>query len=224
MTVKDSRVPTGFKVTTSLTRCIMEGMWRFTVISLGGFSVWAFAGRWFYPHFGEGGLYAVTTVVFLGLAVLLLNPLVSGPRRVWRLSRAFVPAFVAYAIAWCLLWCALGAGLGEWLGSLAGSLAFVAVISWGFASWGSFASSTIVFFLTHSMGNFAGGWLMVWVLQPHGAGVLAGAPKDFIGILAKLAWGLAYGVGFGAGLGYTLHASHHHSESPESSLERAELV
>ena len=112
----------------SLARSIIEGIWRFTAVSLGGFSVWAFAGRWFYRNVGEAGLYAVTTLVFLGLAVLMLNPLVSGPRRVWRFSRAFVPAFVAYAIAWCLLWFALGTGLGEWLASLAGSLAFVAVL------------------------------------------------------------------------------------------------
>jgi hypothetical protein len=197
----------------SLLRSIIEGMWRFAVVSLGGFSVWAFAGRWFYLKVGEAGLYAVTTVVFLGLAVLLLNPLVSGPRRVWRLGRAFVPAFVAYAVAWCMVWFALGAGLGEWLASLVASLAFMAVFSWGLASWGRFASTSMVFFLTHSAGYFAGGWLMAWVLLSHRSGVLAGVSKDLVGILAKLAWGLAYGVGLGAGLGYALHACQRRSLS-----------
>jgi hypothetical protein len=197
----------------SLARSIIEAMWRFAVVSLGGFSVWAFAGRWFYRHTGEAGLYAVTTVVFIGLALLLLNPLVSGPRRVWRLCRAFVPAFVAYAVAWCVLWFVWGSGLGEWLGSLTGSLAFVAVISWAMSSWRCYASASMVFFLTHSAGYFAGGWLMGWLIQSHGSGVLAGVPKDLVGIIAKLAWGLAYGVGFGAGLGYTLHACQRHWEA-----------
>jgi len=200
----------------SLVRSIMEGMWRFTVVSLGGFSVWAFAGKWFYRIAGETGLYAATTVVFLVLAVILLNPLLSGPRRLWRLCRSFVPAFMAYAVAWCLLWFALGAGLGEWLASLAGSLAFVAVFFWALASWRCFGSTSTVFFLTHSAGYFAGEWLMGWVLQSHGSGLLAGASKDLVGVVAKLAWGLAYGIGFGAGLGYALHACQRRRVWPDS--------
>ena len=197
----------------SLLRSIIEGMWRFAVVSLGGFSGWALAGRWFYFKVGEVGLYAVTTVVFLGLAVLLLNPLVSGPRRVWRFGRAFVPAFVAYPVTWCMLWFALGAGLGEWLASLVASLVFMAVLSWGLASWSRFASTSMVFFLTHSAGYFTGGWLMAWVLLSHRSGVLAGVSKDLVGILAKLAWGLAYGVGLGAGLGYAVHVAQRRSLS-----------
>jgi hypothetical protein len=142
------------------------------------------------------------------------NPLVAGPRRVWRVCRAFVPAFVAYAVAWYVRWFAYGAGLGEWLASLVGSLAFMAVFSWGPASWRCFASTSMVFFVTHSAGYFAGGWCMAWVLQSHRSGVLAGVSKDLVGIVAKLAWGLAYGVGFGAGLGYALHACQRRSMKP----------
>jgi hypothetical protein len=182
---------------------VVEGVWRFAVVSLGGFSVWALAGRWFYRHVGEAGLYATTTVVFLGLAVLMLYPLVPGPRRAWRILRVFAPAFMAYAVCWCLAWFAFRAGLGEWLGSLAGSVAFVAVSRWGLGSCRGLVSSSLVFFLTHSAGYFAGGWLMGWILRSHDGGVLAGLSKDLVGIIAELAWGLAYGVGFGAGLGYT---------------------
>ena len=190
----------------SLTRFVIEGTWRFSLVSLGGFSVWAFAGRWFYRYWGEAGLYAATTLVFVGLAGLLLHPLVSGPRRLWRFWRVFVPAFLAYAVCWCLFWFALGGGLGEWLGSLAGSLALVAVTSWGLGNGQRFVSSSIAFFLAHSAGYFAGGLLMAWVLEAHHSGWLAGISKDLVGLIGKLSWGLAYGIGFGAGLGYTFHA------------------
>jgi hypothetical protein len=188
-----------------LARFLLEGTWRFALVSLGGFSVWAFAGKWWYRRVGEAGLYAVTTAVFLGLAVLLLYPLVSGSHRVWRFCRAFMPAFLAYAVAWCALWFVFGAGLGEWLGSLAGSLVFVALTGWGLGRCRGVVRASAVFFLTHSVGYFAGGWMMGWVLASPDRGALGGLPDDFVGIIAKLAWGLAYGVGFGAGLGYTYH-------------------
>jgi hypothetical protein len=154
---------------------------------------------------GEAGLYAVTTAVFLGLAVLMLYPLVSGPRRVWYFCRAFIPAFLAYAVAWCALWFVFGAGLGEWLGSLAGSLVFVALTGWGLGRCRGFVRASAVFFVVHSAGYFAGGWMMGLVLAWQDGGALGGLSDDFGGILAKLAWGFAYGIGFGAGLGYIYH-------------------
>ncbi len=129
----------------------------------------------------------VTTVVFLGSAVLLLNPLVS--------DRAAFGGNVGPSclLSWRtpLLGACFGsrcgrAGPGEWLGSLAETLAFVAVLSWGLGSWGCFACSSTVFFLTHSVGYFARGWLMAWIIQSHAGGVLGGLSKDLVGILAKL--------------------------------------
>jgi hypothetical protein len=58
---------------------VLQGAWRFAIVSIVGFGVWAFAGRWFRTHGGEAGLYAASTVVFVGLAGLLMHPLVRGP-------------------------------------------------------------------------------------------------------------------------------------------------
>lgn len=161
---------------------------------------------------GEAGLYAATTVVFLGLSGLLLYPLVLGPSRVWRLFRCFLPAFLAYAVAWCMLWFALGPGLGEWLGSLAGSLALVWLIGLGLDCRGGLVRSWAVFFFAHSAGYFAGGWSMAWILQASESGMFGSLSSGRVGILAKLSWGLAYGAGFGAGLGYVFHACQRHGE------------
>ena len=60
-------------------------------------------------------------------------------------------------------------------------------------------------FVAHSAGYFAGGLLMGLILQSHRDGPLAGLSKDWVGVLAKLAWGFLYGLGFGVGLGYTFH-------------------
>jgi hypothetical protein len=107
---------------------VLQGAWRFAIVSIMGFGVWTFAGRWFHTHGGETGLYAASTVVFVGLAGLLMHPLVRGPRRLLRFYGVFIPAFIAYAVVWCSFWFWLRFGAGEWLGSLAGSFALVAVI------------------------------------------------------------------------------------------------
>ena len=111
---------------TSLTggRAIVRGTMGFTMVSVAGFAVWALAGKWFYAHVGEAGLYAVSFVVFLGLSGLLLHPLVNGPRPLLRFYKIFVPAFLAYALVWCGFWFALHYGAGEWLGSFFGCAAF----------------------------------------------------------------------------------------------------
>lgn len=77
---------------------VLQGAWRFAVVSIVGFGVWAFAGRWFRTHGGEAGLYAASTVVFVGLAGLLMHPLVRGPRRLLRFYGAFIRAFIAYGM------------------------------------------------------------------------------------------------------------------------------
>jgi hypothetical protein len=192
----------------SLSRTLFAATWRFTLVSLGAFSLWAFSGRWFYRHVGEAGLYAATTVAFLGLAGVLLSRLVAaGPQRLWRFWRAFVPAFIVYAVCWCGFWFVLGSGAGEWLGSLTGSVAFVALMSRALGSTRALVWPSLVFFAVHSAGYFAGGWLMDWVLQSRDGGVLAGLPRTTTSVMAKLAWGAAYGVGFGLGLGCVCHTS-----------------
>ena len=43
--------------------CVRQGVWRFAIVSVAGFAVWAFAGSWLNAHGGEVGLYAVNTVI-----------------------------------------------------------------------------------------------------------------------------------------------------------------
>lgn len=186
-------------------RSVIEGAIRFTLVSLGGFAVWAFAGGWFYRNTGEAGLYAASTVVFIGLAGWLLHPLVAGPRPVARLLGVFVPAFLAYAVVWCVFWFMLRFGAGEWLGSLAGSVAFVGIAGWRFGNLRPVVKASLVFFAAHSAGYFAGGELMEVMSGADAREWLGGVSREAQGALAKLSWGLLYGIGFGAGLGYAFH-------------------
>ena len=186
-------------------RCLLSGAWRFAVVSIMGFGVWAFAGRWFRTHGGEAALYGASTVVFVGLAGLLMHPLVRGPRRLLRFYGVFIPAFIAYAVVWCSFWFLLRFGAGEWLGSLAGSFALVAVTGWRFGNLRPVLAVSVAFFAAHSLGYFAGGKLMYFLSGPRGAELFNSLNKVELGMVAKLSWGLLYGLGFGAGLGYALH-------------------
>ncbi|MEO8426198.1 MAG: hypothetical protein ABI651_03715 [Verrucomicrobiota bacterium] len=172
--------------------------------SIGGFAVWAFAGKWFYVNTGEAGLYAASTGVFTSLAGLLMHPLILDPRPLTRFYRVFVPAFFAYAIVWCGFWFLLRFGAGEWLASLAGSAAFVAVSGWRFGNLRSVVKAIILFFVALSLGYFAGGKLMYFLASPEGAEMF-GMGKAQLGTIAKLSWGALFGLGFGAGLGYAYY-------------------
>ena len=182
-------------------RSVLKGAWRFAIVSVAGFAVWAFAGRWFRSHGGELGLYAASTVVFVGLAGLLMHPLVHGPRPLARFYCVFIPAFLAYAIVWCSFWFLLHFGAGEWLGSLAGSFAFVAVAGWRFGNLHPVPKVSVVFFIAHSLGYFAGGKLMQFLTNPAGAELFKSLTKAELSTVAELSWGLLYGLGFGADLG-----------------------
>src|SRR6188472_4305179 len=95
-----------------LMESVLRGTIGFAIVSLCGFSVWAFAGNWFHRNVGEAGLYAVSALVFVALAGLLLHPLVLGENRVARFYKAFVPAFFAYAFVWSACWFLLKFGRG----------------------------------------------------------------------------------------------------------------
>ncbi len=177
------------------------GAAAFTVVSLAGYSVWAFGGRWFYSNVGEVGMYAVIVLVFVALAGLLMHPLLVGPRRLVRFYSLFVPAFLAYAVVWSVAWFALRFGAGEWIGSLAGSIVFAVFVSWRLGQTSAAIWSAPILFVCHSAGYFAGGMLMAWLMGPSGTELFSGLTKSQLSTLAKLSWGLPYGLGFGAGLG-----------------------
>ena len=181
---------------------MLRGSIGFAVVSLVGFSVWAFAGRSLYAKVGEAGLYTLCLLVFLGSSGLVLHPLARGPQSLLRFYKAFIPAFLAYAIVWCAAWFIFRFGLGEWLGSLLGSVAFVAVTSRAFGKCHGIVRTSIILFGLHSAGYFLGGKSMQWLTGPAGAGMLTGFSKVQLAAIAKLSWGLLYGLGFGAGIGY----------------------
>jgi hypothetical protein len=189
----------------SLLRAMVRGSLGFAFVSLAGFAVWAFGGRWLYAHLGEAGLYFVCLVVFLGSSGLWLHPLVRGARSLVRFYGIFIPAFLSYALLWCAAWFALGFGAGEWVGSLAGSVAFVAVAGRRLGNYHGFVMGCVVLFLFHSAGYFLGGELMYWMTRPARAAMLGGLSKAQLSMMAKLAWGLLYGLGFGAGLGHVFY-------------------
>lgn len=183
----------------------LRGAWSFALVSLAGFSIWAFAGRWFYRNVGEAGLYVAIAAVFLGVSGLLLHPLVQGPSRHRRFQTAFLPAFLAYAVVWSAAWFLLRNKAGEWIGSVAGCLTFGTVTCLIFRQPRAIPACAAVLFVTHSAGYFIGDRFMSWLTAPGPASPFPSATKAQLGTIAKLGWGLFYGLGFGAGLGFTFH-------------------
>lgn len=199
--------PTGHR---SCLGSVFLGTIAFTAVSLAGFSVWAFAGGWFYRNVGEAGLYAVTTVVFIGLAGLLMHPLLFGPNRLARFYAAFVPAFMAYAVVWCACWFALGFGDGEWLGSFLGCTAFAFVLGKMLGSTERILNVILLLFAAHSAGYFAGGIVYGALRDPPE--LLGGLSRQQFSLLARMLWGLFYGLGFGVGIGFAFHQFQIHKQ------------
>ena len=185
-----------------LFRLVIGGAWRFAVVSLAAFSVWAFGSKWFRPIGGEPTMYAAIAVVFMGLSGLLMYPLMNRPRPIWSFYRAFMPAFFAYAAIWSACWFGLGAGWGEWLGAALGGLAFVVLSAWHFENWRGGWWALAGFLVLHTLGYYLGGWSMGKLLVLARAGHLGGLDRSQGVTLAKLSWGLAYGLGFGGGTGW----------------------
>jgi hypothetical protein len=181
---------------------MLTGCIGFAVVSLIGFSVWAFAGRWLYRKFGDIGLFSGCLAAFLGSAGLLLSQLLYAPNRFGRFYKLFVPAFFAYAFVWCAAWFGFRLGLGEWLGSLLGSIAFVAVLGWRFSHYRGFVKACAVLFLCHSAGYFLGAEFMRSAARMAGTFDLS---KSSLALMGMLGWGMIYGAGFGAGIGYVFY-------------------
>jgi hypothetical protein len=201
------------KVTGQLPRAptLGESVWRgaigFTLVSLGGFAPWVLAGRWFYRHIGEAGLYAVCAVVFIGLSGLLLHRLIIGPGSLVRFFKLFSLAFVAYAIAWTIGWMKFRGALGGLAGLLAGTAVMGAILARGFAVRGVAWKIIAVLFVANAIGYFAGEWAYNAVLALKEGNALGIVPdKSARAMLSKTAWGLFYGLGFGAGIGFAFHA------------------
>ena len=203
-------------------RAMVRGSIGFALVSLAGFSVWAFGGKWLQTHFGEAGLYSACAIVFICASGLFLASLMTGPGSLRRFYAIFIPAFLAYAVVWCAAWFVLHFGLGEWLGSLLGTSAFASIMAWRFRNTSGIGKTIVILFGCHTAGYFLGGHLMQWVAGAKGPAMFASLSKHQIGVLAKLSWGLLYGLGFGAGIGYALHQLQR-EDAPVSSPERADV-
>lgn len=198
-----SRIPT-------LGESICRGMLGFTIVSLGGFAPWVLAGRWFYRHLGEAGLYAACAAIFIGLSGPLLHRLIIGPGSLIRFYKLFSLAFLAYAVTWTIAWMTLARTAGGIaagiIGSLAGIIAMSALMAWGFKTPATILKIIAALFVTNVTGYFIGEWAY--------NGVAALKEGNALGIvlenstratLSKIAWGLFYGLGFGAGIGWAFY-------------------
>jgi len=194
------RVPT-------LSESMLRGMIGFTLVSLGGFAPWVFAGRWFYRNVGEAGLYAVCALVFIGLSGLLLHPLILGPGSLVRFYKIFSLAFAAYAVSWTVGFIAVRGVTGSIAGLLAGTAAMGVLLARGFAARGAALKIIAALFVANAAGYFVGEWAHNAVLAlKEGNALGLVLERSTRATLSKATWGLFYGLGFGAGIGFAFHA------------------
>ena len=188
---------------------LRRGIVGLTLLSIAGFAPWAFLGRWFYARIGEGGLYAVCALVYIGLSGPLLHKLIIGPGSLPRFYKLFAIIFAANSVLWTAGWMALR-GQHEHLRSLAGLLAGTAAMGWllarAFGAKGTTLKVIAVLFLFNTVGYFVGGWLYAAVTDMKDLSLFGTAvPRRTQGTIGRLLWGVCYGAGLGAGLGLAFH-------------------
>ncbi len=186
-------------------------MFGFTLVSLGGFAPWVFAGGWFYRTIGEIALYVACAVAFIALSGPLLHRLIIGPGSLSRFYKLFSLAFLAYAAVWTIAWMALARSTGGVtagiIGAVAGIVAMGTLLALGFKT----PESALRIIVALLIGNVAGYFIGEWAYSGINAlkeGNLTGLvlERQTRSILSKTAWGLCYGLGFGAGIGFAFHA------------------
>lgn len=191
----------------SLRGSLVTGTLGFTVASLVVYGSWALNGRDLYRALGEAGAYAVWAVLFIALAGGLLNPLVIGPRSLFRFYALFAAAFMSYAVLWSVSWFVARGRVGEWLGSLLGSAALALVLSTGFGLTKDRWRLIFIVFATHSAGYFLGSWLYDVLAKAGPEHWLVGSlDRSTRSWVSKLSWGLAHGLGLGGGIAYAIFA------------------
>ena len=185
---------------------LRRGIIGFTLLSIAGFAPWAVSGRWFYRHLGEGGLYAVCALVFVGLSGPLLHRLLIGPGSLVRSCKVFSLTFAAYAALWIAGWMTLRSHAGSLTGLLAGTAAMGWMLACAFDAKGAAARIIAGLFVLNSAGYFVGGWAEGAIMSTKQLSLLGTVlARPAQAMLAKLLWGVCYGLGFGAGLGLAFH-------------------
>jgi len=193
---------------------LRRGVVGFMVLSIAGFTPWAVTGRWFYRNIGEGGLYAVCALVFIGLSGPLLHRLILGPGSLARFYKVFGVTFAAYSVLWIAGWMTLRGHVGSVTGLLAGTSAMGWMLASAFAAKGSAGRVIAALFALNSIGYFGGGWLEGAVMGTKQLSLLCVVlAKPAQTALAKLLWGVCYGIGFGAGLCLAFHWCQEHTRA-----------
>ncbi len=182
------------------------GMWRFGLVSLAVYGLWAFGGRFFYRHLGEGGFYLVCAMAFISLCGGLLPGLVVVRMPAHKFFALFGGAFALYAAGWSAGWFALGAGLGEWLASGVGTGLMAMVLCRVFGRGEAFPKVFVALFILHTIGYFMGSLFYGWLSPAR----YQSPPVEFIsraafGLISKFQWGFFHGAFFGAGIGLAFY-------------------
>lgn len=176
----------------SLCQSILQGAVRFALISLIGYSLWAFS------NLPEAPLYTGIAIVFVALSGILLRPLVGADVKIGKFYGVFATAFFTYAVLWCLGWFGIKGNTGEIFGSALGLAACAWILlrlAGNECRTSHFLHCWAVLFLFHTLGYEAGDW----------GYRLASSSETILPAFARLSWGLGHGLGFGAGLGYVLY-------------------
>jgi hypothetical protein len=181
-------------------RAILSGAWRFAIVSILAFSVWAIAPKVLPKNIGEPGIFLGCLIAFAAFAELFLVRLVNEPNARRKFNGSFIPAFVVYAVVWSACWFGLHLRAREWIGSALGCAAFAAILYWRLGAREGFWKVMLFLIVTHTAGYYLGG--KAFYMARHPPGFTASWPKEDIWTVAKLVWGLCYGLGFGAGIGY----------------------
>lgn len=195
----------------TLGQSLTRGTLGFTVLSIAGFVPWAVFGRALHRGIGEGGMYAVCALVFIGLSGPLLHRLIIGPGSLPRFYKLFAATFIVYSIGWIAGWMLLRGHLGSTVGLLTGTLGMGAMMARAFDSKDQTWRIIAALFAFNAAGYFLGGILDAQI----GALRATAAPgnRATIAMFAHLSWGLCYGLGFGAGLGLAFHFCQTHTRA-----------
>ncbi|NBV20852.1 MAG: hypothetical protein EBS05_02495 [Proteobacteria bacterium] len=174
---------------------------------MAAFGVWALGGHVLGKAIGEGGLYAVCALVFIGLAGVVFGQLVIGPGGTRRIYGLFMLGFTAYSIVWTGAWFGLRGSLAaEVTGAVLGSLAMAGVLVAGFGTGRKFLRAATVLVVLNALGYFIGEVWWRWVPGEGGAhlfGTLLSREQRVL--LSQLGWGILFGGGFGSGVGYVIY-------------------
>lgn len=182
---------------------ILNGAWRFALVSVLAFGFWAFESKFLPRGASEMWTFAGCLVFFVLFTEIFMVKLVNEPNACAKFNRSFIPAFVTYAVVWSVCWFAIQWKWREWLGSALGCAAFAAILGWRLGARSGFAQAIVVLIVTHTIGYYLGGKVFYMARNPPE--FLATWSRQDVWTLAKLMWGLFYGLGFGAGIGYVFH-------------------